>query len=143
MADRTEELARATLHAIRVQALVPDSGFFAIESSLPYGHIHAILSTIRALGLEDILASIPSRQRDLVPGTIIQCLIDPCSKFTTACSWHDTALAGELGVADAREENLYDALDWLLARQLFRCRYGAHLQELEQCRTGLPMSENG
>jgi transposase len=31
--------------------------------------------------------------------------------------WHTTTLAEELGVADADEDDLYEAMDWLLARQ--------------------------
>jgi transposase len=44
-------------------------------------------------------------------------LIRPCSKLATTRLWHTTTLAEELGVQDAQVDELYTALDWLLARQ--------------------------
>jgi transposase len=41
----------------------------------------------------------------------------PCSKLATTRHWHSTTLAEELGVANADENELYAALDWLLQRQ--------------------------
>ena len=40
------------------------------------------------------------------------------SKLATTRLWHTTTLAEELAVTDADEEELYDALDWLLAWQV-------------------------
>ena len=37
--------------------------------------------------------------------------------MATTRAWHTTTLAEELGVQDASEDDLYQALDWLLARQ--------------------------
>jgi transposase len=48
---------------------------------------------------------------------IVQRLIDPCSKLATTRQWHSTTLAGEMGVAEANEDDLYHAMDWLLERQ--------------------------
>jgi len=44
-------------------------------------------------------------------------LIGPCSKLATTRQWHSTTLAEELGVEEASEDDLYQAMDWLLARQ--------------------------
>jgi transposase len=48
---------------------------------------------------------------------IVQRLIDPCSKLATTRAWHTTTLAEERGVADATEDELYAAMDWLGERQ--------------------------
>lgn len=48
---------------------------------------------------------------------IVARLLLPCSKLATTRHWRATTLAGELGVADADEDELYEALDWLLERQ--------------------------
>ena len=42
-----------------------------------------------------------------------------CSQAATGTTrlWHTTTLAEELGVATANEDDLYAAMDWLLARQ--------------------------
>src|SRR5947207_14226696 len=48
---------------------------------------------------------------------IVQLLIDPCSKLAATREWHTTTLAEELGVAEATENDLYEAMDWRLERQ--------------------------
>lgn len=57
------------------------------------------------------------RERDLVLAMIAEQLIHPCSKLATTGLWHTTTLAEELGVEDADEDELYEAMDWLVARQ--------------------------
>jgi len=97
--------------------LVSPDDAFAIERSLPHGHVEAVLTCISRLGLDKLLASKRSRERDLVVAMIVERLIDPCSKLATTRAWHSTTLAEELGVREADEDDLYDAMDWLLARQ--------------------------
>jgi transposase len=48
---------------------------------------------------------------------IAERILHPCSKLATTRLWHTTTLAEQLNVADADVDELYDALDWLLARQ--------------------------
>ena len=48
---------------------------------------------------------------------IVERLVFPSSKLANTRHWHDSTLAEELGVADATEDQLYDAMDWLLQRQ--------------------------
>jgi hypothetical protein len=90
---------------------------FTIQRSLPHGHIELILSMARKVGLERLIASKPCRERDLVLAMIVERLLRPGSKLATTRHWHSTTLAQELGVADADEDELYAALDWLLERQ--------------------------
>ncbi|MCP5119575.1 MAG: IS1634 family transposase [bacterium] len=90
---------------------------FEILRSLPHGHVQAVLGTIRQLGLETLIGSKRCRQRDLVVAMIAERLLHPGSKLATTRSWQTTTLAQEMAVADAAEDELYEALDWLLARQ--------------------------
>lgn len=99
------------------ESFVPASEAFQIQQSLPHGHVQAVLGSIRQLGLEQVVASKPCRQRDLVVAMIAERLLCPCSKLATARLWNTTTLGEELGVAGADEDELYAALDWLLARQ--------------------------
>ena len=108
------EALRAVLSG---RQMVPKDEFYSVERSLPHGHVEAVLGTIRKLGLDNLIASRRCRERDLVVAMIAQRVIDPCSKLATTRQWHDTTLAGELGVEDADEDELYGALDWLLGRQ--------------------------
>jgi transposase len=88
-----------------------------IEQSLPHGQVEAIVGTIKKLGLDNLIAAKPCRERDLVIAMIAGRLIHPSSKLAATRLWHTTTLADELSIGDADENELYDALDWLLARQ--------------------------
>jgi len=90
---------------------------FEIVRSLPHGHVAAVLGTLRRLGLETILAPRRCRRRDLVVAMIVARVIDPRSKLATARGLNEdtafTSLGEALGVADADEDALYAAMDWL------------------------------
>jgi len=102
---------------LRDDVLVSPRDLFETERTRPHGHVEAILGTIRTLGLDRVIAAKRSRERDLVIAMIAERLIEPCSKLATTRLWHTTTLAEELGVAEADEDELYAAMDWLLARQ--------------------------
>src|SRR4051794_17083888 len=103
--------------SLKGEAFVPAADAFRISRSLPHGHVEAVRTMIRKLGLEALIASEPARQRDLVVAMIAERLLFPSSKLANTRYWLDTTLAEELGVADVTEDQLYDTMDWLLARQ--------------------------
>ena len=94
---------------------------FEIKRSLPHGHVAAVLGTLRKVGLDSVIGSKPSRERDLVIAMIVGRLIHPGSKLATltglgeetACS----TLAEELSLGTIETKEFYESLDWLLARQ--------------------------
>ena len=88
-----------------------------IERSLAHGHVEALLAMIRKIGLDRLIAAKRSPERDLVVAMIVERLIHPASKLATTRLWHTTTLAAELGAGAADEDDLYAAMDWLLARQ--------------------------
>lgn len=102
---------------LRDEVLVSPKDRFETERTLPHGHVQAILGTIRKIGLDAVIASKRCPERDLVVAMIAERLMHPCSKLATTRLWHTTTLAEELSVEDADEDDLYDAMDWLLARQ--------------------------
>jgi transposase len=103
--------------SLKGETFVPAAEAFKITRSLPHGHVEAVLKMIRKLGLDEIIASDPSRRRDLVVAMIVERLVFPSSKLANTRHWHDSTLAEELDVAEANEDQLYDAMDWLLQRQ--------------------------
>jgi transposase len=103
--------------SLKGETFVPAADAFKITRSLPHGHVEAVLTMIHKLGLDDLIAADPSRRRDLVVAMIAERLVFPSSKLANTRHWHDTTLAEELNVADATEDQLYDAMDWLLGRQ--------------------------
>lgn len=102
---------------LRDQPLVSPDEAFAIERTIFHGHVSAVLGMIRKIRLDKILSSRDCHERSLVLAMIAERLIVPCSKLATTRVWHSSSLAEELGVQDADEDELYNALDWLLSRQ--------------------------
>lgn len=102
---------------LKNEPLISPKEAFAIEQSLPHGHVEVVLGTIEKLGLERLICWKRCRERDLVIAMVVERLIHPCSKLATTRLWHSTTLAEELGVSDGDEDDLYEAMDWLLARQ--------------------------
>jgi transposase len=107
----------ALRRVLRDEALVSPEDLLTTRQTLPQGHVEAILAMIHQLDLEAMISSKRCRQRDLVVAMIVQRLIDPCSKLATTRAWHTTTLAEDRGVADATEDELYAAMDWLGERQ--------------------------
>jgi len=103
--------------ALSGKDLVPVEEAMRTESSLPAGHVRAILGTMKQLGMDRLLSTRRCRERDLVLGMIAERLLDPASKLGTVRLWGTTTLASELGIEDADANDLYEALDWLLERQ--------------------------
>ena len=103
--------------SLRGEHLVSAAAALRIVRSTPHGHVAAVLGTLRALGLEALLDRRPSRERDLAVAMVVARLLAPCSKLATARTLGQSTLGAVLGVADATEDELYGALDWLLARQ--------------------------
>jgi len=112
-----EETIKALRRLLKGKPMVAADEVFVIERSLPHGNVEAVLGTIKRLGLDTLIYSKHCRERDLVMAMIAERLIRPCSKLATTRLWHTTTLAEELGVADADEDDLYEAMDWVLERQ--------------------------
>jgi transposase len=112
-----EEKIQALRLLLGGEPMVSARDAFVVERTVPHGHVEAVLGTIKSLGLDSIIFSKRCRQRDLVVAMIAERLIHPCSKLATTRFWHTTTLAEQLSVADADEDDLYEAMDWLLARQ--------------------------
>ena len=122
------ELIRSVL---RGDALASVESLFDVTSSLLHGHVDAVLTAMRRLGVPALLASRPCRERDLVMGMVASRILDPQSKLATTRWWHTTTLPEELGIADATEDELYSAMDWLLERQprIEKALASRHLQK--------------
>ena len=99
----------------------PDSSSLVVTRSLPHGHVAAVLGSLRALGLDRIVSSTPSRQLDLVCAMIVARIIQPSSKLATArgigLDTASSSLGELLNLSRAGEDDLYEAMDWLFARQ--------------------------
>ena len=102
---------------LRGEEFVPASERFEIIASRPHGDVAAVLRAVRRLDIASLLSSRPCREADLVVAMIVARIVAPHTKLATTRWWRSRTLADDLGVADADEDDLYHAMDWLLARQ--------------------------
>jgi hypothetical protein len=93
----------------------------SVTRSLPHGHVAAVLGTLRKIGLDRLLGPAGRRCRDLVVALIVSRILAPTSKLATAKALDPataaSSLGAVLGLGPVDEDELYSALDWLLARQ--------------------------
>jgi transposase len=108
------ELLRRVL---RNEPLAPIDTLFEATASWLHGHVHAVRTAMQRLGFDTLLAARPGRERELVVAMVAARILEPDSKLATTRWWQTTTLPADLGVADADEDALYEAMDWLLARQ--------------------------
>jgi transposase len=100
------------------QMVSTDEAFEIVEDgSRAHGHAEAVLTAMRRLGFTGLINSRPSRQRDLVVAIVAARILKPQSKLATTRWWSSTTLTEMLGVDQADEDELYEAMDWLLERQ--------------------------
>jgi hypothetical protein len=102
--------------SLKGETFVPASAAVTVTRSLPHGHVAAVWAQAKALGLPALLGP-PGRERDLALGLIISRVCHPVSKLSTIGWWNDTTLGVDLGIAGASTDEVYAAMDWLLARQ--------------------------
>jgi transposase len=112
-----EEVVELVRAALKGERFVAFDERFAIERSLPAGHVEAALQMAKRLELQRLLDRSPSRARELCLAMIVQRVIGPGSKLAMTRPFQQSTLASELSVEGASEDELYDAMDWLLARQ--------------------------
>jgi transposase len=103
--------------SLQGETFVAASQAFEVVRSRAHGHVQAVALAMQRLGLASVIASTPSRERDLVLAMVASRIVQPDTKLATTRRWHCSTLAEDFGVADATEDDLYAAMDWLLARQ--------------------------
>ena len=114
----TIEQAEAMRHVLKGQRLAPIDEAFGITRSQAHGHVEAVRAAMKRLGFDTLVDSKSSRERDLVVAMVVGRIIAPeASKLSMTQAWADTTLADDLGLADADEDELYAAMDWLIERQ--------------------------
>ena len=112
-----EPLIEVIRRALRGETFVPVGERLQVVRSLPHGHVQAIRMAMQRLGFESLIASRESPERERVCAMVAARVLSPHTKLATTRWWGTTTLAEEYGVAEADENDLYAAMDWLLERQ--------------------------
>ncbi len=117
LSSLSDEQIRAFRAILAGQKLAPVKALFEIEKSRAHGHVDAVRVAMLRLKVPALLSFRPCRERDLVCAMVAARVVAPHTKLATTRWWHTTTLAEDFGVMDATEDDLYAAMDWLLARQ--------------------------
>src|ERR1700751_1190309 len=112
-----EHLIEIIRRSLQGESFVPIGEAFQISGSRPHGAVQAVRVAMQRLDLASVIASKACRERDRVVAMVAARIVAPHTKLATTRWWHTTTLAEHFGVADADEDDLYAAMDWLLARQ--------------------------
>src|SRR5262249_33318440 len=113
-----EESIAALRATLKGRVLVDAEAAFEVERSVPHGDVAAAHVMASRLGLRELLGP-ACPERDLAYALVVSRVVRPESKLSTARWWAggDTTLGIDLGVADASTDQVYQAMDWLTARQ--------------------------
>ncbi len=112
--DDLVELIRRRLQG---EQFLPAADAFELERSLPHGHVACVLAMAGRLGLARLLDRVPSKERDRALAMLCQRVLAPGSKLACTRQLSQSTLAEELDVVGADTDDLYAAMDWLVARQ--------------------------
>jgi transposase len=102
-------------------------GELEIERALPHGHVAAALGTIRKIALDRLILSTAKdaasrRHCDLIVAMMVDRLVEARSKLGFVRAVDDETAASSLGAVlrldQVKEREAYEALDWLLERQV-------------------------
>jgi Transposase DDE domain len=96
--------------------LIDADAALEVARSLPHGHVALVCAMATQLGLPALLGP-PCRERDLAYALIVSRVVRPTPKLSTLAWWNDVSLGVDLGVAGAGRNEVYAAMDWLVARQ--------------------------
>ena len=121
LSDWPEAKVEALRRVLRGEMLVVAGDRFAIERSLPHGHVVAVLGTLRRIGLDRLLPRRPERLATLALALIAARVVEPAAKLATARQLSEAtashSLGAVLGLGEVDEDELYRALDLLGAAQ--------------------------
>jgi transposase len=118
LSDLPEKAISALRLALKGATLVDAESVFSVERSVPHGNVAAAHIMAGKLGLRSLLGP-ASPHRNIAYALILSRMARPKSKLSTVRWWAggDTTLAPDLGVAGATADDVYAAMDWLLAQK--------------------------
>ena len=112
------EQIEAIRRVLKGEKLGPVGDGLECIASRHHGHVDAVRTAMVRLGFDKLIDAKAQRSRDLVMAMVAGRIIAPeASKLGMVAAFADTTLADDLGVADANEDELYEAMDWLIERQ--------------------------
>ena len=113
------EALRAVLRGATSVGVLEDA--FEVSRSLDHGHVAAVVGTMRKLGLGAVISARRTREQRLCLAMIAARVLRPGSKLALARQIDPEMASSSLGESleldGVDEDELYQAMDWLLERQ--------------------------
>ena len=113
----SDEQIMALRAILRGEPLRPVGELFEVLDSRAHGHVQAVSVAMQRLGFPQLLSARAQPERERVCAMVAARVLAPHTKLATTRWWHTTTLAEDFGVVESDENDLYAAMDWLLARQ--------------------------
>ena len=112
------DLIRRSLKGERFVSVDQD---FEKVASWHHGHVDVVRRAMKRLGFERLISSRRCKARDLVVAMVVGRILEPDnernSKLANTRWWETTTLPSMLNLDGVNEDDLYEAMDWLLDRQ--------------------------
>jgi hypothetical protein len=117
LSSLSEEQIAGIRAVLRGEPLRPVGELFEVVGSRSHGHVQAVCVAMHRLAFPQLLSARAQPERERVCAMVAARVLAPHTKLATTRWWHTTTLAEHFGVAQADENDLYAAMDWLAARQ--------------------------
>ena len=117
LSSLADDQVEAIRRVLRGETLAPVTDLFEVVASRIHGDTHAVLAAMKRLRIRELLSSRPSWEADVVMGMVAARLVTPHTKLATTRWWHTRTRPEDLRIGHAKEDDLYQAMDWLLDHQ--------------------------
>jgi hypothetical protein len=107
----------AIRRVLRGEKLAATSELFEVTASRIHGDTSAVLTAMKQLGMRELLSSRSSWEAEVVMGMVAARVVAPHTKLATTRWWRTRTLPEDLRIEHATDDDLYQAMDWLLERQ--------------------------
>ncbi len=117
LSSLADDQIEAIRRVLRGEKLAAVGELFEVAASRIHGDTDAVLAAMKRLGMRELLSTRPSFEADVVMGMIAARVVAPDTKLATTRWWHTRTLPEDLRIGHATEDDLYQAMDWLLDHQ--------------------------
>ena len=107
----------AIRRVLRGEKLAAIGEVFEVTGSRMHGDTDAVLRAMKRLGIRELLSSRPSFEAEVVMGMIAARVVAPHTKLATTRWWRTRTLPEDLRIEHATDDDLYQAMDWLVDHQ--------------------------
>lgn len=111
------EQAEALRLVLKGKQLAEVDKLFEKVGTKHHGHVQAVLTAVKRLGVDRLISSRSCPERAIIVAVIVARICESDSKLAMTRWWNNTTLPESLNLNNVDEDDVYEAMDWLLGRQ--------------------------